>query len=540
MPYKMGEYYRNLKFWKRLTPAGLKHLVHVTEDMPFDRFGGLMHLYTTLWSKSRYVNALLLVARMGLNSYTSWVVGKVALTDLFFDGKMTIGGLTLENGKMKICEDDFHHAACITSNLSRLRSFQIISVIELLIVFTTLLIVLLSAIVFLLNLHCRKHPTLPSDRPMIFMLLPKFVAKLSAISFLQLLNFGRFRSIFLRGEGRFWFTLMWQSVKPSIERNKYIKHTHEDDGSASDCSSDDTDHEDDVGPPHPCARFMMFVGAIFYLMVVAMSCQAMLMKLTIISFAGLTSFDTWNVNEWVVVLGFLNQIAALCWLEEVEFHRLLLFKFGGPDALWGQRECHRCDMYFRFLAMKIITGKIGEKGKTFTGRLAVLCTLYTLNADDVQKLLLSTEREDLLKTENDGRIDYFQKMFAHADVYRKALHQYAATKAAGTKEAKEKAVRELLPAVDSRRQHLLKYENDQCQAENLGIAKLAKEQQVYLADSIAHLRKRHEEVADDEVSEEGPHLDPDDFLLSSDSEEDFEQHVQSLESSRMLAASRVA
>lgn len=360
----------------------------------------------------------------------------------------------------------------------------------------------------------------PSHRPLIFLLVPKFLSKLSAISFLQLLNFGRFKSIFFRGEGVFWITLVRCSLGKVVS-GKYInleKHDEESAGNSSDAEDDsdgDSALEEIEDTPGPCENVIKFFGIILYLALVCMSLQAMLMKLTVVSFAGLTSFNTWKHGEWIVVFGFMNQIAGLCWLEEVELHRLLLFKFGGEDAKWTQSEGHRCDMYFRFIAMKIVTGKIGEKGKTFGGRLASLCTLFTLNADDMQKLLLSKERAERLEEENSHRLEYFTDMFANAGEYRHAMKRYRNLH----KTDKEAAREELLGPLEERTQKLKDYMERKTRESppQLGIAKLAMEQQAYLKASVVSMETKIE--ADPNRGRRGKKVDDGAGFDSSSDEE---------------------
>jgi len=139
---------------------------------------------------------------------------------------------------------------------------------------------------------------------------------------------------------------------------------------------------------------------------VGMSFQALLVKLTAIHFASVRSFYTWDLYEWFLVGGFLNQLAGVCFVEEMELHRILLFKFGGTGAQWDWKKCRACTGYLALLSKKITTGWIADKRHSSTPRLSALAVIATIDSLSIQMLLLSPEREiHLEKTRREDQTD---------------------------------------------------------------------------------------------------------------------------------------
>jgi len=483
--YHLDEYKSVLNFWRGLNPMGVRRLVEVTDDMPQDRHAGFMNLNMACWSKARYAGILMTVARMVLNWCTVSSMALIVLKEVMDPSIHSIvlvndtgTVVQLNSSSLHLCEDGFMgNSTCISSQLRRLHAVEVISLCEGFVVSIMLLLCLLSGLAFLVSSN---NASLPADRPFLFLILPKIVAKASSISFLQLLNFGRFSSLFFRREMKLWWYLAKWSLFTCAE-NRYVGESHvgeeEPDGG-------DWEHEDESK-----RGFSWFFGVVVYVGLVCMSAQAFLMKLTMMSYAALTSFDTWSLQQWIAAAGFMNQLAGLAWLEEVEMHRILLFKFGGPNAEWSHKEVFRCDCYFRFLAMAVTGGKIGKGGEYLKNRMKVLAVLYTMNADDIQKLSVSAEREEHIEKERVQRYEHFKELFADAQVdeFREALKTYGMNKDTMAK----KDAAEILLHSDAwkNRIELLKkkvevYTNFHPKPK-LRLAKLADEQIDYLERSMA-------------------------------------------------------
>jgi len=525
MPYSVGEYYRNLQFWQGLTDNGVKHLVHVSNDLPIDRFAGLMHVHMVLWHKTKWLSVLVLIGRMSLNLYTTSVMASKSLPNLWAAHRgmhnHTLGdAVDLHHGEvhnyttvalgfedLKICNPHFnlnsvHQDHCVHTPISRLRATDIICLLE----FGTLLgcyiITALSGLWYILGPAGSKlGGSIASRSPLLFFIVPKVAAKVSGISFLQLLNFGRFKSLFISGEGSYWYA--WVAESFCLKEASYVKG-EKDDSDVQPENDDEFDYKQEVEDPdvwHTWHYLHMLGGVVLCFFLIMLSFQAMLIKLTFVSFAALTSWDSWCLADWLVAWGFVNQMAGLCWLEEVEMHRVLLFKFGGSDAKWCWKECRMNVTYFRFLAMRITGGKVGQNDgskQTIYGRAAALACMYTLCADDIQKLLLSSERESRLDNEREARVEFFKECFADDDDSNKhfmeALQKFKADKEKVPKVEKKDRLAALQPALIKR---LLHFDNFVARKtgyadshlpdnfkDHINVAKMAIEHGWYLEESM--------------------------------------------------------
>eukprot|EP00971_Amphidinium_carterae_P044653 878343-Amphidinium_carterae.1 len=109
----------------------------------------------------------------------------------------------------------------------------------------------------------------------------------------------------------------------------------------------------------------------------------------------------WSLRELLLFSGFLGQLAGICDVNHIEVMRVLCFKFGGADSYWNWQDCAVCNEYFRLLALRIVTGKIGQGKKKdqakairrAQGRLRALAVMSTLYSDDIQTQILSRPRE---------------------------------------------------------------------------------------------------------------------------------------------------
>jgi len=460
MSYSAGEMYRMMKFYHGLTDKGIKDLVNVSNDLPMDHFAGLIHVHTVLWRNTRWLGLLALIGRMSLNLYTTAVMAHQSF-DSYKGIKHTHGDDTqnyttfsLAVDSLELCNLQFnwnkaHQDHCVHTPMSRLSASCVISFAEFFIVFLCYIITALSGLWYVFGpAGSEVGGTIASRSPLLFFVVPMFASKASAISFLQLLNTGRLKSLFLAGEGTYWWA--WVAESLWYKQSSYIKEegvgnagAETDDEDESD-SIRKTDVTDDEGIyPSRYHYLRMLVGAALCFGAIMLSFQAMLIKLTFVSFAALTSWETWRLADWLVAVGFLNQLAGLCWLEEVEMHRVLLFRFGGADAKWHWKECRQNVTYFRFLAMKITSGSA-------VGRAAALACMYTLRVDDIQKLLLSDQRDKMIQGEFEDRFKFFIKFFGddwNSD-FVKALEKFQDDKM----QPKKERLQALKPALQKRLQ----------------------------------------------------------------------------------------
>merc|ERR1719387_1983905 len=64
----------------------------------------------------------------------------------------------------------------------------------------------------------------------------------------------------------------------------------------------------------------------------------LLVKLTMIYFAGLFHYTSWTFREWLTFGGFANQLSGIALSTETQMLRVFLFKFGGEDTTWQPAE----------------------------------------------------------------------------------------------------------------------------------------------------------------------------------------------------------
>lgn len=103
--------------------------------------------------------------------------------------------------------------------------------------------------------------------------------------------------------------------------------------------------------------------------------------------------------------GFVNQLAGACFVDEMEIHRILLFKFGGSDSHWSSNQCHSCSAYLRLLGKKVVEGKLGRSP------LRATAAMSTFTSDDIQKLLISPDRESEMMDCRDRRYNLLKEIF---------------------------------------------------------------------------------------------------------------------------------
>jgi len=371
MVVSLGERYVYIKFWNGLSANQRRHLNRVCEDLPLDRAGGLMKVTESLWNDgfTKSVAFTLLVWRMMLNCATT---GHAFLLGLHAYS-INIEGTTLTREHAKMCQQNLEGHKCISMTLQRFWAYRLLTGGEFAIVALSAICVLACMISFLCG-----NRRLPSERPFFFFFAPRITATFSSISFLQWLNFARLHSLLSRGEGRWLFTLLWGSLRGSDD--------------TTDAEDTPQEVENELIEKHSIGTVSVRCGlVVIFGVLVFGSFQALLVKLTIFHFAAMKSFYDWTPMEWVTCFGFVNQIAGLAHIIEIEMQRILLLKFGGSSSEWTPVTIHVCVEYFRLVALRIVEGQRFKDSPVRS-----IMAMSMLDSDDIQKLLISKEREQQL------------------------------------------------------------------------------------------------------------------------------------------------
>lgn len=126
------------------------------------------------------------------------------------------------------------------------------------------------------------------------------------------------------------------------------------------------------------------VGLVVCVMLVGAAIMAMLWKLSLLYFACLYPMGEWDLTEWILFIGFINQVSGVSLSGELELLRILLFKFGGETTQWGSMQIEACATYFHYLATRTVE-QLG------IGRGIIL--LMTLTSAELQALFQGHMRQ---------------------------------------------------------------------------------------------------------------------------------------------------
>lgn len=406
-----------IKFWTDLTFSQRRFLNKVTEDMPLDRTAGLRNVHRKLWKgPGKAFGAFLLMLRLVLNTATAIHSFQEAFShhSANIDESKIHGSLTeMTRNFLVVCESTFadhngsdeHKTTCVKFHMDRLHAYRFVCAAEMVIVCTMSGICVLS---FLCYTVCRNR-NMPFKRPYFFFFLPKIASKTSAITPLQIMGIARLRSLFLNSEGMMWLTMLWTSLYPQ----KMLKREMKGHGALQKADQTPTIenldyiHEEEVRSKLSRSWYWLGVvlSAIGCIVLVTFAIQALLVKLTLLHFASVVTWKNWSLKQWFVFFGLVNQLAGLCFVDEIEMHRLLLLKFGGVDSKWGRTSSMLCADYFALLAHKIDDGEVdGNLAKAYV----MMCTM---GSHDVQELLLSREREAQLDGVREERLQLLEEMY---------------------------------------------------------------------------------------------------------------------------------
>jgi hypothetical protein len=165
------------------------------------------------------------------------------------------------------------------------------------------------------------------------------------------------------------------------------------------CSVDN--HAAGLGSRIKNSKMWDIIGMIMVGCLILLSMRVLVLKLTLVYFAGIFGWTDWNYKEWLLFLGFLNQLSGLALSGEVEMLRVLLFKFGGEDSKWTTENIEACDTYFHYLAYRTVEQ---------LGRLKGIVLLFSLNSAQMQGLFQGHMRLKEQKAVRNKEIEMYQHL----------------------------------------------------------------------------------------------------------------------------------
>jgi len=207
----VGEQVLGIRFWLKLQEQSkLNYMVTATKALPVDKNGGLMNVYHSIWNDSRFISLFIYLLFLALNVFT--VVTnflQASSTKVVFGNGVEEFQVSLFAGKMEMCDRHLNTTGCVSTDLKRLGSFKIVSLLE------CVLVVGLSAVIaiFLLLFACGAT-SLPSRFPFIFIVAPRITCSFSGLFFLQFANMQRFMSLYGKGEMKFWLWMIMEMFFP--------------------------------------------------------------------------------------------------------------------------------------------------------------------------------------------------------------------------------------------------------------------------------------------------------------------------------------
>jgi len=354
----------------------------VTEDISLQNTAGLQNIKRKLWKGKeifKLMNIVFMIGQLSLNVYT--VLRMAASVHL----NLKVNNFEVTEESLTICSDRII-PDCIETRLKRLMVMQVLLTAEAAVVLTMALIIVWSA---LMMLCCKAPHSYAKRRYFCLMAMPKLATKFSLMSFLHIGNAERLKSFIMRGEFRCLAILFLDSMRSrkrefedlSVKRsrsaskerlNRAAKSASVLNASQSGCTS----------------RFCQFLYGEFFGFVICgfivfVALHMLLVKLMMVYFAGIFSYTEWTLNEWLLFMGFVNQLSGISLSSEIESLRILLFKFGGEDTRWGSKEIEACATYFRYLA---------ERTVSQAGRWHALVLMWTLSSADLQSLFQGHQR----------------------------------------------------------------------------------------------------------------------------------------------------
>lgn len=416
----------------------------VTDDVPLNHVAGLKNVSGRIWKKkkiSTLLNTVFMIGQLGLNTY-------MAISSFHFATRMTLNngmGVTVDQNGLKICSHRLpEELALQQSNSTRgKRCLQADSLPSAL--WRALLLVEGAAgllLVFLVIFHALLLVTSKAKAPkraarfyVWFIFMPDIACRFSLFMFLHYASLAKIAGIFFRNELRCCFAIMRGHASTSVRHSvHYIKHLKSIGGKlrVGSTSDDDSDNEEEgeeerdtrtrsissagtrpggqedqptVDIISDAETRHMWCWDIFGLVLVISSIflalHVLLMKLSLVYYAGLYYYSNWSLTEFWTFVGFVNQLGGLSMSRQVELLRTILFKFGGENSTWSATEIEACNAYFMFLAERIV-----QERDRFEG----LAVLWSIDSDSLQQLFQGHARADMQAVVRPDTIRMFQSL----------------------------------------------------------------------------------------------------------------------------------
>jgi len=125
------------------------------------------------------------------------------------------------------------------------------------------------------------------------------------------------------------------------------------------------------------------IGTLFCILLICASIASFVIKFTPLYFVAIYPVGEWKIQEWILFIGFINQVSGIALSGELEMLRVLLFKFGGESGFWGSEQIEACSTYFHYLAARTVEQLGAARG---------LVLMWTLTSKELQKLLVGHTR----------------------------------------------------------------------------------------------------------------------------------------------------
>lgn len=390
----------------------------VTEDIPLNSTAGIQNIGRRLWSGRAFehvTSVLFMLGQLTLN------IIMVIYAVLVAHGLLGIhdGSLDSRSHTLKICSERFKKVDCIETKLAWMGIWRVLLTFECVIVMTMVTFMLVISLWML----CSRDPArVAAHHHFALMALPRIACKFSLIIFLHLANSERAKDFIFRGEFRCLATVFRSSLFRASKRSRSFastfgkrssRVTHAPTASSVDSGSRSSVHsgksevattsESRIGD----LRFWDFLGVVVCGVLILLSLQVLLLKLTIVYFAGLFAMWEWTYTEWMLLGGFLNQLGALSMSGEVEMLRILLFKFGGEESKWNSESIDACETYFHYLAYRSVEQ---------LGPLKGMAVMWNLTSGHLQNLLQGHMRLNEQKAVRDQEVNMFQRLHDRSEL----------------------------------------------------------------------------------------------------------------------------
>jgi hypothetical protein len=424
-------------FFAKLTDRERELFCVVTEDIPLQSTAGLQSIKKRLW-KGHEANIKLAFAikcgQLAINLYT--VTRMAALVNVLSPPP---GMPVFEEGSMRICSDRLE-PECFEAKLRNKIFIQFAYTME----FAAVLVMGIALGSITIYFFCCPDPKKFAGKGYFaLMVLPRIASKFSLMMFLHMSSLERLQRFVRRGEFRcllgascYGFRSNAGSGGLDLEEVQRMRNPNDD-------SKQATSIRRDVIGMLCC--FVLAVAGLHFLLV----------KLTMVYFAGLFPYIKWTFREWLMFGGFANQLSGIALSTETQMLRVFLFKFGGEDTNWQSAEIEACSVYLHLFAMRLVEQ---------LGCMRALMVFWTMTSADLQSLFQGKLRYLEQAAVRDEELEMMQKLDSREelDALRDSLLE-------GSKIVEASMEESLNEAVPSERMEVLQM----CQARMIGQLRLA-------------------------------------------------------------------